>query len=337
MKILLIQTAFLGDAVLTLPLLEKLSEKFPGSEIDVVSLPSTKEVFSLSPTVSNIIPFDKKGKEKSFTATLAFAFRLRKSNYDFVVSPHRSARSAIIAFLTGAPVRISFDTASLSFLYTEKDVYRKDYHEVKRNLSLISSGKELEQWKRIPRVVIPDTDRETVASILNNNSLKRLALIAPGSVWETKKYPAEYFREIAKYFIDKGFFVGLIGGKEDAELCREISDPGSVKILNFCGKFTIPQSVELMKKAEILITNDSAPTHLGVIAGTKVLTIYTSTVPEFGFYPYNEGSSYVSLDMDCKPCGIHGKTKCPLGHFNCGNNLKPETVIKKAEEMILKI
>ena len=334
MKILLIQTAFLGDAVLTLPLIEKLSVKFPGSEIDVVSLPSTQSVFSLSPFVNKTIPFDKKGKEKSFTATLAFGFQLRKNNYDFVVSPHRSARSAIISFLTGAPVRISFDTASLSFLYTERAVYRKDFHEVKRNLSLIYSEDELTRWKIIPKVIISAADKEKVASILNTDSLKKLALIAPGSVWETKKYPAEYYREIAKHFINKGFSVGLIGGKEDAELCGEISDSGTGKILNFCGKFTIPQSVELLKKADILITNDSAPTHLGVIAGIKVLTIYTSTVPEFGFYPYNEGSSYISLDMDCKPCGIHGKTKCPLGHFNCGNNLMPETVIAKAEEMI---
>ncbi len=334
MKALVVQTAFLGDAVLTLPLIEKISKKLPEADIDVIALPAAASVFSLSPYVNRIIPFDKKGEGKSFSATLKFAKKIRDEKYDIVVSPHRSARSAIISRISGAPKRISFDTAALSFLYTDLATYNKGDHEVKRNLSLFAYEDEIEDWRKLPEIIISERDKEKVREILRRENITNLILLAPGSVWETKKYPAKYFKEIAKRFSDNGFNVGLIGGNEDKKLCSEISSFAQDSVLNFCGKLTIPQSVELLKNAEMLMTNDSAPTHLGVIAGVKVLTIYTSTIPEFGFYPYNEGSSFVGIDLECKPCGIHGKTKCPLGHFNCGNNLTPGKVIEKAEYIL---
>ncbi len=335
MKVLLLQTAFLGDAVLTLPLIEKLHKKFPDSQIDVVAIPSTKSVFTLSPFVNNIFVFDKKEAQKSLASTILFGLTLKKRNYDLIVSPHRSARSAIIAFLTGGKRRISFDTSSLSFLFNERVQYRKEFHEVKRNLSLICNSKELEDWRNLPEIVIKSEDKEYVKNLCNKFGLNQYIILAPGSVWETKKYPWKYFAEVAKYFAEKDFTVVLIGGEADKNLCESILVPSSQKIINFCGKLSIPQSVELIEKSELLITNDSAPTHLGVIADAKVLTLYASTVPEFGFYPYNKRSDYLSLDLDCKPCGIHGRRVCPLEHFNCGNLLLPNEVIAKAEKLLI--
>ena len=95
------------------------------------------------------------------------------------------------------------------------------------------------------------------------------------------------------------------------------------------------ESIELLKRVEILISNDSAPTHLGVCADIPVLTIYCSTVPEFGFYPYNKKSSYISYDdLECKPCGIHGLKECPIKTFNCGNLIEPLQVFMKIKEML---
>jgi heptosyltransferase-2 len=99
--------------------------------------------------------------------------------------------------------------------------------------------------------------------------------------------------------------------------------------------FSLIEVVELLKKAKILISNDSAPTHLGMCADIPVLTIYCSTLPEFGFYPYNKKSQYLSYNnLACKPCGIHGYDECPLKNFACGNNLKSSFVISKIEEMV---
>lgn len=101
------------------------------------------------------------------------------------------------------------------------------------------------------------------------------------------------------------------------------------------GKLSIIESLELLKNCELLLSNDSAPTHLGVAADIPVLTIYCSTIPEFGFYPYHNKGEYISNHLTCKPCGIHGHNKCPIKTFECGISLNPKVVIKKMDEMLL--
>ena len=101
------------------------------------------------------------------------------------------------------------------------------------------------------------------------------------------------------------------------------------------GEFSFIETIELLKSSSLLICNDSAPTHLGVCADIPVLTIYCSTVPQFGFYPYNMKSDYISYDnLSCKPCGIHGYSSCPLGTFDCAKLLVPDLVIEKAEKIL---
>ena len=334
MNILVIQTAFLGDAILTLPLIDKLHEKYPLSKIDVVSIPTTVSVFKMSPFVTEVFPFDKKDKQKSIISTLLFGRKLRDRNYDLVVSPHRSSRSAILAKISGAEIRIAFDRASLKFFYTKKIKYRDDIHEVKRNLSLVCNESEISDWKKLPKISISEEDKSIVIELWGNRENKQLILLAPGSVWETKKWPLKYFTAIASSLNEKGFTVGIIGGKEDFELGEEIALNSNPSVINFCGKLTIPQSVALIGEAALLVTNDSAPTHMGVIANTKILTIYTSTIPGFGFYPYNEGSAFLSLKLPCKPCGIHGWQKCPLKHFDCGNKLLSDYVLNKIGQLL---
>jgi heptosyltransferase-2 len=93
----------------------------------------------------------------------------------------------------------------------------------------------------------------------------------------------------------------------------------------------------LLRRSKLLITNDSAPTHLGICADIPVLTLYCSTVADFGFYPFSPESDFLSYDeLDCKPCGIHGHEKCPVDTFDCAKLLQPESVIEKAKLLIEK-
>ena len=121
-----------------------------------------------------------------------------------------------------------------------------------------------------------------------------------------------------------------VGGVSDRELCDRIIRESGVSANNLAGEYSIPETVEVLKNCDLIISNDSAPAHMGVAAGIKVYTIYCSTVPAFGFYPYGEKDKSIGLDdLRCKPCGIHGYKKCPESHFNCGNNLTPQTVVSK--------
>jgi heptosyltransferase-2 len=163
----------------------------------------------------------------------------------------------------------------------------------------------------------------------------RFIAIAPGSVWNTKKYSADYFEVIIKHFVERKIKILLIGGENDKAITDDISSKFSDNVINSAGNFSIIESIELLKYARLLISNDSAPTHMGMCADTKVLTIYCSTVPDFGFYPYNKKSSSISFnDLKCKPCGIHGHDKCPIKTFDCAMKLLPDKVIVKVEEML---
>jgi len=331
-KILIIQTAFPGDAILTLPLIQKTKYLIPVSQIEVIATPETKGIFETSPFVKKVIVLDKKGEHKSLFSLIKFGMSFR-NYYDQVISPHRSFRSSLLVYLANAKKSVGFDTASFNRVYKKLIPYDKTAHEVKRNLSLIKFG--IEDWKIKPLMKLEEKS-EKLLNLIKRTQNEKFIVIAPGSVWKTKKYPEEHFYKIADYFAKKGFTIVFTGGASEVDLCRRMAENTGHNSFSLAGKLSIPESVELFKNCKLVISNDSAPTHMAVAANTFVITIYCSTVPEFGFYPYSEKSRFISDNsLSCKPCGIHGRKSCPEKHFGCGNNLKPETIINEIETLNL--
>ncbi len=336
-RILFIQTAFLGDAILSLPALELLKQKFPDSFIDALCIPETKEVYSNSPFVNETLVLDKRKSHKSIFNLLKFAKEIKSKKYNLIYSSHRSFRTSLLVLLSEVKESYGFSNSSFSFIYKTLVPYIKEHHEVKRNLDLVFYPDKIEEWKLLPKVIVSDEVKLKLSKILNEYKNKKKIAIAPGSIWFTKKYPAEKFKNIADELSRLDCQIFLIGSKSDKELCESIKNNHS-QIVNFAGEFSFVETVELLSNCSLLISNDSAPTHMGMCADIPVLTIYCSTVPEFGFYPYNNFSEYISLNgLNCKPCGIHGHKECPLDHFKCANNLKEDAVLNKATEILNKI
>ena len=335
-KILVIQTAFIGDAILTLPMIEKLKEKFPSEDIEVLCIPSTQEIFSASPFVSNVLVLEKRGKHKSLLQMYKFANQIKEKNYSKIFSPHRSLRTSLLVMQSGVKETYGFSNSSMFHVYKHVVDYEFNSHEVQRNLKLIGCDYSSDTWRIIPKVKISEAARSKVIDILASlKPVRNLIAIAPGSIWKTKRYPEEYFREIVKKLLAKSFNVIVIGSEADKELCERIAELDSERVISAAGKISIIESIELLKSVRLLLTNDSAPTHMGVCADIPVLTIYTSTISGFGFYPYNKKSSYISYDnLKCKPCGIHGYELCPIKTFDCGEKLMPQIIITKIEEML---
>jgi heptosyltransferase-2 len=333
-KILVIQTAFLGDAVLTLPLIQEIKNKYPNYLIDVLAIPNTKEIFENSPFVNKVLVYDKRSEDRGIFALLKLGNKLKKEKYNLIFSPHRSFRTAILVLLSNVEQSIGFDNSSLKYVYKTIIKYNIKEHEVLRNLRLINFDEKKDFRNYLPILNIPESAKDKVNNYLSQNSIKNFICVAPGSVWETKKYPINYYYEIIKYFINKGYDIILTGSKNERELCDKFLEI-SPKVKSTAGYFSIIETIELFGKSKLLICNDSAPTHFGMVKDIKVLTLYCSTVAEFGFYPYNSKSKYLSYDnLKCKPCGIHGFDKCPINTFDCGNKLKPEIVIKEAEKLL---
>ena len=334
-KVLVIQTAFPGDAILTLPLIQELKKKRSDYLIDVLCIPSTAEIFTASPYVNSIISFDKKGKQKSIFSFIKFIKELKSKNYEVVYSPHRSLRSAIIAMNLSAKETYGFNNSSLKFAFKHEVKYDPSVHEVKRNLEFVGDDYSTDKWRITPEITVTKESKEKVQKFLSEIKIDKFIVIAPGSVWETKRYPAEYYRQIIEHFVTLQYQIVLIGGAEDKNLCETLKGTEKENVIITAGDFSFIETIELLKSSSLLICNDSAPTHLGVSADIPVLTIYCSTVPQFGFYPYNIKSDYISYDnLSCKPCGIHGYSSCPLSTFDCAKLLAPDLVIERAEKLL---
>ena len=336
-KILVIQTAFIGDAILTLPAIQVLKKMFSESEIHALCIPSAEEIFKASPYVSEVKVLDKRGRHKSLFSLYNFSQELKEENYTRIYSPHRSFRTALLVMLLGIRETYGFSNSSLSHVYKNLIKYKPDHHEVQRNLDLMGYNYSADEWKILPQLNISFDIKSKIENYLRNLKIDdKFICIAPGSVWNTKIYPVEYYEEIIKFIVSNTKYnILLIGGEKDEQLCSNIVSKFSERVYSAAGKFKIIESIEILKRAELLITNDSAPTHMAMCSDISAITIYCSTSSNFGFYPYNNGSSFLSFDdLYCKPCGIHGYVKCPINTFECGYSLKPGIVVKKIEEML---
>lgn len=333
-KALVIQTAFPGDAVLTLPFIQYLKKNHNLEFVDVLCIPATEEIFKSSASVNEVFVIDKKQDHKSLFALIRFAKKLKKNSYDVIYSPHRSFRSAIITLLVGTKETFGFDNSSLSYAYKNMVHYNIHDHEVKRNLLLSGDDFENDSWKILPEIKISDEIKMQVKDfIMENNLGENFIAIAPASVWGTKQYPDDQLKEVIELLNGETNKIVLIGSEKDYNICQElvIND----NIVNSAGKFTIVGSAALIGNSKLLLANDSLPAHLGVCMDIPVLMIYCSTTPEFGFYPYNNKSAFISYDLlECKPCGIHGYDACPLGTFECAKKNEPKIIVGKAKELM---
>lgn len=336
-RIIFIQTAFPGDAILTLPALQMLKQTDPYNSIDVLCIPKTKEIFESSPSVDNVIVIDKRGKHKSIFATYKFSNELSKNGYNKLYSAHRSLRTSLMVLNLHIEESFGFDNSSLMHVYKNVVHYNSSKHEVMRNLDLVGFDYDEESWKIKPIIDVSIENKNLINDFICKNELvSGFAAIAPSSIWNTKMYPAEYYSRLIDRLLEKKLKIVLLGSKDEAEFLDSFTNHSSKRVINTAGMFSIVQSIELLKHSSILICNDSAPTHMGMAANVSTLTLYCSTIPDFGFYPYYGKSYYLSYnDLKCKPCGIHGYQSCPLKTFDCGIKLTPDLVIEKIEEMLL--
>lgn len=341
-KILVIQTAFIGDAVLTLPMLKRLKDLYPDSTIDVVTTPAASGIFRANPYTYKVYSYDKKGKDRSLARLVKFAGEIKREGYTRIYSPHRSFRTSMLVLLSGVKETYGFSNASFHQVYKNVVFYNSVHHEVQRNLELIDGGALPSDWRILPEIVASREEKIKVSEFLGridgpdridgaldakSARMVNYAAVAPGSVWMTKRYPKEKFLEVINYLLSRSFKVLIIGGKDDAEYCAEIAAAYSENVISSAGEFSIVETTELLRYCRVLVSNDSAPAHFGMCADIPVVTIYCSTVADFGFYPYNENGTYVSYDdLACKPCGIHGRRECPIKTFDCAYKLELKTI-----------
>jgi ADP-heptose:LPS heptosyltransferase len=315
-KILIIQTAFLGDVILATPLIESLSSKFPSAHIDFLLKKGNESLLNCHPKIQRVLIFDKSKKRKSL---LQLIKKIRKEKYDLVLNLHRFASSGLITILSGAMETRGFSKNPFSFFYTQRYAHSiaNGKHEVDRNLSLIADL--VENPQRRPQLYPSQSDLDFVSQWKN----EAYFCLAPASVWFTKQAPQIVWQFVLEKFDKESVQFYLLGGPADHELCEGIkvlSQRNNVH--NLAGKLSLMQSAALMKDAKRNFVNDSGPLHIASAGNAPVSAFFCSTTPEFGFGPLSDDSNVIEVkNLDCKPCGLHGHKACPKGHFKCGIGL----------------
>ena len=319
-SILAIQTAFIGDLIMTTLLFQGLKQIFPEASIDLVVNSRYRSLMDNNPYIRQVVGFDK-SRHKVWN--LLQLIRLIRSNrYDLAVSKQIHLSSSLMMFLGGIKTRVG---SSEQLLLTHPVTFTPGIHireQVGMLLETISDGSYDLQTR-----LYPSADDEAVAAgYLRNSGRFRLG-IAPGSVWETKKWPKEYYLEVIRELAGEADIYLIGGGGGDMALCDEITRTGAqATIINTAGKLSLLQSAALIGKLGLMLCNDSAPLHMANAMKTPVFAIFGPTVKRFGCYPYQPYDKMIEIDLYCRPCASHGGRRCPEKHFRCMKEISPSQV-----------
>jgi heptosyltransferase-2 len=318
-----IQTAFLGDVILTTPLLEVLAARH--GPVDVVTTPGAAQLLETHPAVRQVLRHDKHGSERGPGGILRLARRLRANGYARAYLPHRSWRSGLAARLAGIPERIGFADAPARHLYTAR-VPHRGAHEVDRLLALADAppgGR--------PSLGLTDADHGAAIAWLETAGVpSRFVVMAPGSIWGTKRWGQ--FPALA-HAVDA--FVVVLGGPEDRDLGEAILAAAPGRSANACGALPLRASAAVLSRAAVLVTNDSAPLHLAQATATPTVALFGPTVPAFGFGPRGASDRIEEVSgLACRPCSRHGPARCPLGHHRCMTDLEVDRVASSVRHLL---
>lgn len=332
MKLLIVQTAFFGDVVLTIPLIQA-AKKYLKAQISVICIPSTENILESHPAIDEIIVFDKKKSEKGFFPLIKFVKKIKEKKFDVALIPHPSFKSALIPYLAAIPERIGFSNTAGSFFFTDRVFFDKNKHQLERYLELLKHfGVEVREEKT--EVRIDGQDEKFADDILPQ--AEGIFGINPGSAWATKRWPAEKYAELSdKISKDLGGQIVIFGGHDDIETAAKVEKNMKSKAINLSGKTTLKQLAASVRRCRVFITNDSGPMHIAAAMNIPVVAIFGPTVKQFGFFPYSKNAIVIEKNVPCRPCSPHGPNKCPEKYFDCMNKITVDEVfdaVKKQYE-----
>jgi len=329
------QTAYLGDVVLSQPLWTALKRTSPDCRVDVLVQPQWAPLIEHDPDINQVIRFDKRGAQRGWRGLRRMARQLRAEQYDVAFCPHPSFRSALLLRLAGIPARIGFDDSAGAGFFTQ--VVRRDraLHEVDRVLSLLAAiGVRPADQDRAPKLFVDREKAEAQLARLGIQPGARFVCAHPGSVWATKRWPPEGFAAVLSDLADDGFAPVILGGADDVVEANQVQDHCRTLPINLVGRLALPDLALLLFRASLLVTNDSGPMHIAGALGTPVVAVFGSTTPALGYGPVGSRSRIVEHPLPCRPCGPHGRRRCPLDHFDCMRRIGAEQVTASCRELL---
>lgn len=336
-----VQTAFLGDLILSIPFLKRVKSHAPEQRLVLICKKGLGNFLKQQHVIDDFIEINK-GQRDSYQQAEKFLSQFQITRLYCV---HRSVRSLLFCMKLKAEKKIGFRSWLGFFVFHESHVYEKSWPDAIRKFRLIDAvDSEVQAALRDQNFAklnaataegeMPPPPR--LFSFADpSSSLKRMNQVClfPGSVWATKRWTLQGFTQLARELIEKKYDVLLLGGPDEKELCDLIaSQVQGVQVL--AGQLSIQESIEKVGESRLVIANDSAATHMAALKNVPSITLFGPTTLDLGFRPWSDHARVVQIDLECRPCGAHGHQQCPLGHHHCMKWIAPERVIAQALDML---
>jgi heptosyltransferase II len=322
-RVLFIQTAFLGDVVLATSALEAWHGAHPEDEVDVLVRKPMDGLFEGHPWLHRVLAWDKRPRVKG-KDWRRLVREVRRARYDVVVNLHRHASSGVLTALSMAPIRAGYANNPLAWRFTHRTPHRwgDGTHEVERHAALLAPFVTHVRPASRPRLHPLVQHVEEARALGAEGAL----VVMPGSQWATKAWPEGQFSKFLEATHER---VLLLGSPAENALCARLAE-GRDHVVNAAGKASLLGLVAAIGMARAVVANDSAPLHVASATNTPTVALFASTVPRFGFGPLSTSQAVVepATELACRPCGMHGRKRCPEGHFRCGWELPVQAVLE---------
>ena len=333
-KTLVLRLSSIGDVILATPFIRALKAAFPTASIDVAVKSEFSDLLAHNPHIDRLITLDT---STGRAALRALRDDLRVSGYDAVFDLHGNFRTRMLRRGVAAVTRVIRKRSmqrlllvcfKLNLLRNAPSVSER-YHHTGVDFGIRSDG-------GAPEVFVPEDVERAVYGTLRDLGISDDAVViglAPGARHFTKRWPAEYWAELAMLLSRKaGVRMLLLGGEADRECATAISRAASGAAVNVCGAFSLLESAAALGRCAAVCANDSGLMHLATARGVPVVALFGSTVREFGFFPMGARSTVLEVErLACRPCTHLGRDRCPEGHFRCLRDVLPERVARAVE------
>lgn len=334
-RILIFNVNWLGDVLFSTAAIRNIRRNFPDSFIACIVPSRCYGLLKGNPNLDEIIIFDEKDRHKGVFTQLDFVRQLKDKKFDTVFLLHRSFSRALICRLAGIARRIGYSTYKRAFLLTDKiPMPKRDaMHRIDFYLNIIEkAGLRIED--RYTEFFIFDEDREFVEGFLNKKGVNKedfLVVINPGGNWLPKRWPREYWAQLADKLISAlGAKVVIAGSHNDLSLAQHIKDKMEVKPLVACGALNIKQLGALAERGDIFITADTGPLHIATAVGAKnIIAIFGPTSAQITGPGQFKNVILLQKDVGCKiPCY---ETKCKDNR--CMKAITPDEVFEQVKDI----
>jgi len=332
MRVVIVQTAFLGDVILTLPLCAAVKKRFPHSHIIMVTTPAASDLVRGLSITDDVVAFDKRNVHKSIGQQHQLAASLTSAEPTTVLVPHKSLRTALFVRSLRADRVVTYDDAATRWFASDVVPYPQHLHDTQRHLELlrplIMQGEKIPSVESLLPIALADTSRVDLPWDASSSAPR--IVLAPATVWPTKQWPVDRMRKLAGALVHEGMQVCVIG---DSSVAGMLADVEGVQDL--CGRTTLSEAAAVIATADCVVANDSAPVHLASLQNVGVAAIFGPTVPEFGFGPLGNRARVVQLaDLECRPCSAHGGARCPLGTHACMTGISVDAVFETLQSIL---